>query len=188
MNTRFIAVIIFVLVLAAGGAAYHFRKPAAKPADIKINQSSPMKIISSAFEENASIPAKYTCDGENINPPLAVSGVPVEAKSLALILDDPDAPSAGGFVHWVVFNFDPKTIEIAENSVPAAAVQSQNGAGQARYTGPCPPTGAHHYHFRLYALDSALDLDSSVKREDVEQAMAGHILNRAELVGLYERP
>lgn len=147
-----------------------------------------MKITSPAFEANTDIPLKYTCDGENLNPPLTISGVPAETKSLALIVDDPDAPVSGGFVHWIVFNFDPKTSEIAENSVPVSATQGQNGSGQSRYTGPCPPSGTHRYFFKLYALDSPLGLDSNAKREDVEGAIRGHTLDQAEMIGLYKRP
>lgn len=147
-----------------------------------------MKISSPAFQNNANIPSKYTCDGDGVNPPLAISGVPAETKSLALIVDDPDAPVPGGFVHWVLFNFDPQTSQIPENSVPAGAIQRQNSAGQSRYASPCPPSGTHRYFFKLFALDAPLALDSSAKREDVEQAMTGHILEQAELIGLYQRP
>lgn len=146
-----------------------------------------MKITSSAFENNAGIPAKYTCDGESVNPPLEFSDVPAEAKNLALIMDDPDAPVPGGFVHWVVFNIDPTTEEIAENSAPANAVQGQGSTGEEKYVSPCPPSGTHRYFFKLYALNVMLNLDSSTKREDVELAMKGHILGQAELIGLYQR-
>ena len=188
MNARFLSAIFFAIIVAAAGAIWHANKPAGEPAVININQTNHMKITSPAFENNSGIPAKYTCDGENINPPLAISDVPAEAKSLALILDDPDAPVSGGFVHWVVFNFDPPTTGSGENSAPAGAIQGQNGASQSRYTGPCPPTGTHRYFFRLYALDEKLDLGASAKREDVLQAMQGHILDQTELIGLYKRP
>ncbi|TRZ54516.1 YbhB/YbcL family Raf kinase inhibitor-like protein [archaeon] len=146
-----------------------------------------MKISSPAFGENESIPSKFTCDGESISPPLEITGVPGNAQSLALIIDDPDAPMAGGFVHWVVFNINPDTKEIKENSVPENAIEGTTSAGQPGYVGPCPPTGTHHYQFKAYALDTTLDLDSSAKREDVEKAMEGHILDQAMLVGLYKR-
>lgn len=187
MNTKFLVSTIFVLIAAAAGAAYYLAKPAGKPANININQPNPMKITSPAFETSAGIPAKYTCDGENINPPLKVSDVPAEAKSLALILDDPDAPVAGGFVHWVVFNLDPTTKDIEENSLPASGIEGTNSAEKTGYVSPCPPSGTHRYFFKLFALDSSLSLDSSAKREDVLQAMAGHILTQAELIGLYKR-
>jgi len=150
-------------------------------------KSKTMKISSPAFGENESIPSKFTCDGESISPPLEITGVPGNAQSLALIIDDPDAPMAGGFVHWVVFNINPDTKEIKENSVPENAIEGTTSAGQPGYVGPCPPTGTHHYQFKAYALDTTLDLDSSAKREDVEKAMEGHILDQAMLVGLYKR-
>lgn len=146
-----------------------------------------MKISSPSFEEGGNIPPKYTCDGESINPPLEISGVPTDAKSLALIVHDPDAPLAGGFTHWIVFNINPGTKEIKENSVPPDATEGTNGTGNAGYTGPCPPSGIHHYQFKLYALDSSLNLEASTKKEDVENAMEGHIVDQAILVGLYKR-
>jgi len=187
----FIAVII-----AIGAAATFFMKksrnePASQPiapANKKLTTNlNNMKITSSAFENNANIPPKYTCDGENISPALQFSDVPMGAQSLAFILHDPDAPVAGGFTHWVIFNIDPATKEITENNAPTNAIQGQNSAGQAKYTSPCPPSGTHHYEFRIYALDEKLNLDSSAKKADVEKAMEGHILDETSLVGLYQR-
>ncbi|PIU78690.1 MAG: YbhB/YbcL family Raf kinase inhibitor-like protein [Candidatus Moranbacteria bacterium CG_4_10_14_3_um_filter_44_15] len=146
-----------------------------------------MKITSSAFQNNENIPPKYTCDGENASPPLEISDVPAEAKSLALVVDDPDAPLAGGFVHWVVFNINSGTDSIGENSTPQGAVEGMNSAGRTGYTSPCPPSGTHRYFFKLYALGTMLSLDSSATREDVEKAMEGKILDQAILVGLYQR-
>jgi len=146
-----------------------------------------MKLISSAFQNNENIPPKYTCDGENVSPPLEISDVPAEAKSLALIVDDPDAPLAGGFVHWVVFNIVPGTNNIGENSTPQGAVEGMNSAGRTGYTSPCPPSGTHRYFFKLYALGTMLSFDSSATREDVEKAMEGRILDQTTLVGLYQR-
>ncbi|OGI25791.1 MAG: hypothetical protein A3J76_01040 [Candidatus Moranbacteria bacterium RBG_13_45_13] len=146
-----------------------------------------MKITSPNFENNADIPPKYTCDGKNINPELEISEVPAEAKSLAMIMDDPDAPAAGGFVHWVIFNIDPALQDIKENSSPENSAEGTNSAGRTGYTGPCPPTGTHRYFFKLYALDAEISLDSSARREDVEKAMAGHILGQTKLIGLYKR-
>jgi len=145
-----------------------------------------MKITSSAFEQNQSIPSKYTCDGENINPPLSVSGVPENAQSLALIFDDPDAP-AGTWIHWVVWNIDPKTAEIPENSAPAEATEGTTSFGKPGYGGPCPPSGEHRYFFKLYALDTKLDLDLSAGADRLEAAMKGHVLAEAELMGVYSR-
>lgn len=145
-----------------------------------------MKITSTSFENNTNIPAQFTCDGSDINPSLEFSEVPTESKSLALISDDPDAPM-GTWVHWTVWNIDPKTKEITENSVPVGAVQGTTSFGEAKYGGPCPPSGVHHYYFKLYALDTTLNLPVSSKKEDLEKAMNGHILAKAELIGLYSR-
>jgi Raf kinase inhibitor-like YbhB/YbcL family protein len=145
-----------------------------------------MKLDSNAFENNSSIPSKYTCDADNVNPPLSISRVPENAKSLVLIVDDPDAPG-GTFTHWIIWNMDPTAKEIAEASVPQVAVQGINDFGKVEYGGPCPPTGTHHYYFKLFALDTMLDLESSTKRKDLLDAMQGHILEEAQLVGLYKR-
>jgi hypothetical protein len=142
-----------------------------------------MKIMSSAFENNTEIPMKYSCGREGINPPLSFQDVPVNAKSLALIMDDPDAPN-GTFVHWVLFNIDPKTQEIKENSIPQGALRGKTSAGRFDYVAVCPPSGTHRYFFKLYALDAVLDLTGPTKVE-LEGKMQGHILKEAELIGLY---
>ena len=146
-----------------------------------------MKIISPAFEHNKSIPSKYTCAGENINPPLEFSDVPESARSLALIMHDPDAPRENGFTHWVVWNINPSITDFKENSVPEDAIQGPNGRGENSYTGPCPPSGTHRYFFKLYALDIKLDLTPDTDKSGLEKAMEGHILAQAELIGLYSR-
>ena len=145
-----------------------------------------MKITSTAFGNNGQIPAKYTCDGADMNPPLGFEGVPAGTKSLALIADDPDAPM-GTWVHWVVWNIDPKTTGIAENSIAKGAIQGLNDFGTQAYGGPCPPSGTHRYFFKLYALDTALGIKANAKKADLEAAMKGHILGEAQLVGLYKR-
>lgn len=145
-----------------------------------------MKITSSSFQEGGTIPAKYTCDGANASPPLHIAQVPAEAKSLALIVDDPDAPG-GLFLHWLVWNFDPKTTDIAENSVPPPAVQGKNGFGKSGYGGPCPPSGTHRYYFRVYALDQTLDLPAGASRGQLDERMKGHIVGQGELMGRYSR-
>jgi len=145
-----------------------------------------MKIASTAFKPDEMIPSKYTCDGENVNPQLNISGIPEDAESLVLIVDDPDAPG-GTWVHWTVWNIDPGTNEIAENSIPGGAIEGVTDFGVTGYGGPCPPSGTHRYFFKVYALDTTLDLDSSATAKGVEDAMQGHILDSAELIGLYER-
>lgn len=145
-----------------------------------------MKIESSAFKNNKLIPKIYTCDGENINPPLIISDVPENAKSLVLIVDDPDAP-AGTYVHWTVWNIDPKVTGIPENSVPAGAVEGVTDAGRPGYVGMCPPSGTHRYFFKLFALDTTLDLSPSARAGDIEKEMEANILAEAQLVGMYRR-
>jgi hypothetical protein len=143
-----------------------------------------MQLSSPAFKNNKKIPSQYTCDGENINPPLRISGVPAGAQSLVLIVDDPDAP-AGDWTHWTVWNIDPRASEIAENSVPAGAAEGLNDFGQTGYGGPCPPSGTHRYQFKLYALDAKLDLGENAKKKELEEALRGHTLAQATLSGLY---
>jgi Raf kinase inhibitor-like YbhB/YbcL family protein len=143
-----------------------------------------MKITSPAFQEGGKIPAKYTCDGANVNPPLHIEGTSAAARSLVLIVDDPDAPG-GLFTHWLVWRIDPKTTEIAENGLPPGAQQGGNGFGKTRYGGPCPPSGTHRYFFRIIALDRELDLNAGAQRDKLETALNGHTLGKAELQGLY---
>jgi Raf kinase inhibitor-like YbhB/YbcL family protein len=145
-----------------------------------------VKISSSAFDHKELIPVKYTCDGMDMNPPLTIQNIPPEAKSLALIVDDPDAPR-GMWVHWVVWNIDPGTKEIKENSVPAGAKQGMNDFGKSDYGGPCPPSGTHRYFFKLYALDTTLNLGPDTTKATLEAAMKGHIIAQAETIGLYKR-
>lgn len=145
-----------------------------------------MKISSAAFSENRDIPQEYTCDGENINPPLLITDIPEKAKSLVLIIDDPDAPQ-GTFTHWIVFNIDPKIEEIGEDEIPEGGIEGINDTSEKGYIGPCPPVGTHHYIFHLYALDKTLDLKGIVDRADVDEAMSGHIIAEVQLTGLYSR-
>jgi hypothetical protein len=145
-----------------------------------------MKLSSEAFLNNSNLPVKYTCDGQNINPALQISEMPDLAQSLVLIFEDPDAP-AGIFVHWLIWNIDPKTTEIAENSLPEGAKQGLTSAGRTGYVPPCPPSGTHHYIFKLYALDTVLNLTPNAGKDNLEQAMQGHILDSAELISLYSR-
>jgi Raf kinase inhibitor-like YbhB/YbcL family protein len=145
-----------------------------------------MKIKSSAFEHQGSIPAKYTCEGDDISPPLTFSGIPAEAESLVLILDDPDAPM-GTFDHWLVWNLPPKQHHLSEGA-KNLPVLGRNDFEELRYRGPCPPPGKpHRYFFKLYALDIQLDLPEGSSKDEVEEAMKGHILDKAELIGIYQR-
>ena len=143
---------------------------------------SPSVALSSpAFKAGEEMPDRFTCNGANVSPPLRISGTPASAKSLALIVEDPDAPG-GLFTHWIVWNIAPTTTEIAEKNVPAGATQGINDFGQPSYGGPCPPSGTHRYFFRLIALDRTVDLKSGARRRELDKAIAGHVLARGELM------
>lgn len=145
-----------------------------------------MKLTSSAFDHNQIIPSKYTCDGENVSPPLEISEVSKRAKSLVLIVDDPDAP-AGDWVHWTVWNIPLDTKEILEGNIPEGASEGVTDFGKPGYGGPCPPSGTHRYFFKLYAIGADLYLDSLATKKDIEKAMEEYIIDKAELIGLYKR-
>ncbi len=149
-----------------------------------------MKITSPAFKEKGIIPSLYTCEGKNINPPLEISNVSPQAKSLVLLIEDPDVSKNlrpdGIFDHWVVFNIPPNTDKIIENS-PPPGIEGKNSKGTNQYFGPCPPDGQHRYFFKLYALDILLDLPSSSTKKEIEKAMHRHILAECQLMGLYEK-
>jgi Raf kinase inhibitor-like YbhB/YbcL family protein len=179
---KYLIIIFLVLIFLT----FFFFKRSKKEISLLETLPKIMKISSPAFEENSKIPEKYTCDGENVNPPLKIEGIPKEAKSLVLIVDDPDAPM-GTFLHWLVWNIPPETNLIEENSLPEGAVQGKNDFGKENYGGPCPPFGTHRYFFKLYALDKKLDLPIGSKLKEVEEAMKGHILDQAQLIGLYQR-
>jgi Raf kinase inhibitor-like YbhB/YbcL family protein len=146
--------------------------------------STTLTITSSAFKKNESIPSKYTCDGPNINPDLTIDGIPENTESLALIVDDPDAPN-GNFCHWVMWDIPPINT-IKENSIPGT--QGKNGLRENKYFGPCPPSGTHHYHFKVYALNIKLShLPLSTDEKELLNAMNGHVISSGELIGLYRR-
>ena len=144
-----------------------------------------MKLTSSAFTHNGNIPSEFTCDGSNINPPLSITDVPANAKSLALIVDDPDAP-VGVWDHWIVFNINPSLNEIKQNTQPQGT-PGKNSGDRNSYQGPCPPSGTHRYFFKLYALDATLNIPEGSTKKQVESAMQNHILAKSELIGLYKR-
>ena len=148
-------------------------------------EGAKMKITSSAFQEGSNIPSKFTCDGSDTSPPLQITGVPSEAKSLVLIADDPDAPS-GLFTHWLIWNIPPQTNSISEGSAPKG-VPGTNDFGKSGYKGPCPPPGTHRYSFKIYALDRELDLRGGAKRSQLDAAMKGHVVAQGVLVGRYAR-
>jgi len=142
-----------------------------------------MRLTSPEFQNNAMIPRKFTCQGEDVNPTLIIEDVPEGTKSLALIVDDPDAPM-GTWVHWVVYDI-PVSSRIEENSIPGK--QGRNDFGRKDYGGPCPPSGTHRYFFKIYALDTILGLEEGISKSALEKAMQGHILDKAELIGLYKK-
>ncbi|HHF7344985.1 TPA: YbhB/YbcL family Raf kinase inhibitor-like protein [Legionella feeleii] len=146
-----------------------------------------LSLMSPAFAANTLIPAQYTCQGADISPALLWQDAPAETKSYVLILDDPDAPG-GDWVHWVVFNIPPTVQRLADDAeLPTGAVNSKNSWGQTGYRGPCPPSGTHRYFFKLYALDTLLTLNANATKQDLLTAMANHVLEKSELIGLYRK-
>jgi len=192
MMKNYLKLLIFViLILILGGIIFFFwqkQRQVLREKESSLELSSPknMKISSSAFENNSKIPSKYTCDGQDINPPLEIKDIPKGTQSLVLIVDDPDAPK-GTFLHWLVFNINPDVSLIEENSLPEGAVQGKNDFGKENYGGPCPPSGEHRYFFKLYALDIKLNLPAGSDLKEVEKEMKGHILDQTELIGFYQK-
>ncbi len=144
-----------------------------------------MKLTSPEFMHNENIPKEFTCDSSDVSPPLVISDVPKNAKTLALIMDDPDAP-IGTFVHWVVWNIPSDTKQIKKGEEPSG-IQGKTGFGRGGYGGPCPPSGTHRYFFKLYALDAELGIPKGSSKKELENAMEGHIIGKTELVGNYKR-
>lgn len=143
-----------------------------------------LAITSPSFSNGEMIPVKYTCNGEKINPPISITGVSQNAKSLVFILEDPDAPVQGGFIHWVRFNIPPANVSAGEGA-DIGGLFGKNSAGNTDYVPPCPPSGIHHYYFKIYALDIELPLSDNATKTEIESAMAGHIISSAELIGLF---
>ena len=146
--------------------------------------TSSLTISSTSFTENGMIPVKYTCDGANLSPALHFQDLPKGAVSIAIIMHDPDAPKTGVFTHWIAWNIN-TTSDIPENF--KGGEQGMNDAQKQGYLGPCPPSGIHHYHFKVYVLDAILTLDKNVNKTILEKAMKGHIIAKGELVGLYKK-
>ncbi|MFH1354744.1 MAG: YbhB/YbcL family Raf kinase inhibitor-like protein [Candidatus Omnitrophota bacterium] len=143
-----------------------------------------MQITSPEFKHNQSIPSKFTCQGDDLNPALIIENTPKGSQSLVLIVDDPDAPR-GNWDHWIVYDIEPGILRIEEDSIPGK--QGVNDFKRLDYGGPCPPSGTHRYFFKIYALDTMLNLEEGVSKQELEDAMQGHILDKAELVGLYKK-
>ena len=185
---------VLALIVLAFIACTNRQQPAAQPQvtpATQRQQKSELRLTSTAFKEGEGIPRGYTCDGANVSPPLEWTGVPKTAKTIAIIADDPDAP-AGTWVHWVLYNLPADGLGLIENTpqtetLNGGGAQGKNDFGKTGYGGPCPPAGTHRYFFKFYALDSELTLKPGATRAEVEQAMEGHIIGRAQLMGTYSR-
>jgi Raf kinase inhibitor-like YbhB/YbcL family protein len=177
--------IIFLIMIIIVGCGVETEKEEITKQRDMVGGVEKMKLTSPAFENNQEIPSEYTCDGADISPELNIGDVPENAKSLALIMDDPDAPG-GTWVHWVVWNIPPDTKKIAKDAEPEG-IQGTTSFGKQGYGGPCPPSGTHRYIFKLYALDTTLDLEEGSDKKELEAAMQGHIIEKTELTGPYKR-
>ena len=180
----FVAIDLVLLSVAVSALVFYRRSTA--PLGLEDFGSGRMRLESTAFEQNGPIPAKYTCDGENVNPPLAASGIPDGTKSLVLIMDDPDAP-IGVWTHWTVWNIPPRPGRIDEATVPQGASQGTTSAGTPGYGGPCPPFGTHRYFFKLYALNDAVSLPPAADARALEAFIAPRTIDKAGLVGTFRR-
>jgi Raf kinase inhibitor-like YbhB/YbcL family protein len=181
--------LLALILLAIAGCA---RPVVQEEPIISQDRDAALMLTSPAFTGGGEIPVKYSCNGQSISPPLDWGDGPPGTVSFALILEDPDAP-VKNFTHWVIFNLPPDTQGLPEAiptdaTLASGALQGKNGGGSTRYIGPCPPKGSpHHYRFTLYALDKSLDLVAGASKDQVLQAMQGHILAQSQLVGLYQR-
>lgn len=192
---KFILILIMIIVFVVFGVILktrfnnHEKTPnvvgLANPTYISHMKEGNMK-LTTVFANNEKIPSKYTCDGEDLAPELTVTEVPSEAKSLVLIVDDPDAPM-GTWVHWVVYNIPTSTVKIDAKNLPKEAKEGITDFGRLGWGGPCPPSGTHRYFFKLYAIDTTLDLAEGATKSQVEKEIKNHIVEKAELIGLYKR-
>ena len=191
MRTRASAFTILSSLALLGCSSGPKPLPPEPPAKQSPDRKSEIKVTSAAFNEGQPIPRQYTCDGVNVSPPLEWSGVPKATKTIAIIADDPDAPS-GTWVHWVLYNLPADNIGFVEN-VPATenlkvgGFQGKNDFEKIGYGGPCPPSGTHRYFFKIYAVDSELDLKAGATRAELEKALQGHIVSQGQLMGTYSR-
>jgi len=187
MKPKYFILIILILIILGGGIFVLFQTKQKEQSFFTPSSNiKDMKILSPAFENNGFIPEKYTCDGDNINPPLQFEDIPKEAKSLVLIVDDPDAP-AGTWIHWTLWNISPQINNISENQVPSGAQQGKTSFGNIGYGGPCPPSGTHRYFFKVFALNKEIDLPSGADINQLQSAIKDHIIAKSQLIGLYRR-
>ena len=187
-NALLLAFLLAGMLVTSGCVQNEDQRPASKelPGAGKGNESmniQSIKVFSSTFGSNSTIPKKYTCGGANVNPPLEFQGIPEEAESLVLIMDDPDAPMKT-FTHWIVWNIGP-VAKIDEDSIPG--IEGINDLRKIGYGGPCPPSGTHRYFFRIYALDKHLELKEGASRKELENEMIGHIIAEGELMGKFSK-
>ena len=182
-----VSMVIMWLTMSAGCISDDDNETQEDTADIEglheEQEAASMIILSSAFDNGSQIPVRYTCDGENINPPFEFGNIPEGTQSLLLLIDDPDAPS-GSFIHWLVWDIPPVS-RIDENSIPGTV--GMNSVGQMKYSGPCPPSGMHRYQFTVFALDTELNLTGRASADQVKEAMQDHILAQGLLTGRYGR-
>jgi len=188
---RRFCLVLFALMLLCSCKGKNVSGPESVGGETQVKEKVALKVTSGAFADGGMMAGKYTCDGENVSPPLAWSGVPGEAKSLALVCEDPDAPS-GVWTHWVMFNVPVGLGSLAENVPPSGEMagggrQGRNDFGRTGYGGPCPPNGTHRYFFKLYALDALVSVEAGAKKDQLLKAMEGHVLGEGELMGKYER-
>jgi Raf kinase inhibitor-like YbhB/YbcL family protein len=187
MPGRFQVLNLVLILLALPGCG---SRPKVTNTPSQVNTVKPeIKLTSVAFNEGQQIPRTYTCDGVNVSPPLEWSSVPKTAKTLAISCEDPDAPG-GTWVHWIIYNLPADNIGLVENlpaseDLKAGGFQGKNDFGKIGYGGPCPPSGTHHYFFRMYALDSELPLKGGATKADLMKAIEGHILMQGQLMGTY---
>jgi Raf kinase inhibitor-like YbhB/YbcL family protein len=174
---------LLFLLVGLSGCSDTQSQPGKEPT---VTAPNTITVTSSAFQDGRPIPARFSCDGDNVSPELAWHGVPPEAKAAALVVDDPDAPR-GTFVHWVLLDLPPETTSLAENSVPADATQANNSAGKAAYFGPCPPSGTHHYRFTVYALSSPTGLKAGADLNQALKAIESSAIASGRLIGTYTR-
>jgi Raf kinase inhibitor-like YbhB/YbcL family protein len=183
------------LAFLLASVAFFALAPASQPVpsiNLQGKETIMLQLKSPAFQGEGNIPARFTCEGSDTSPELIWTGVPEGTKTFALIVHDPDAPRAGGWTHWVVFNIPVTVNHIAEDApkngrLPGSGVQGLNDGGRQGYMGPCPPSGTHRYYFRLFALNTTLELPETAKKADLEKAMQGHVVAQAELMGRYKK-
>src|SRR5437879_1720738 len=194
MRIAELALLLFALTMGSCSDQRRQSEPPVVQAPVATGpqeQKMEIKLTSTAFKEGEAIPRQYTCDGIDISPPLEWTGVPKSAKNIALIADDPDAPS-GTFVHWVLYNLPAENIGLVENvpateNVKGGGIQGKNGFEKVGYGGPCPPSGTHRYFFKIHALDVEFALKGGATKAELEKAMQGHIVAQGQLMGTYRR-